>query len=81
MAPGSHLEDGDLREVLLLEVGVCDELQLGLKEAVERLQEKHNINALILKAGSLLSRVTCHSLAHLSIKGIFFLLAKTSEQL
>lgn len=47
-APGSHLEDGDLREVLLLEVGVRDELQLGLKEAVERLQEEHNMKHVLL---------------------------------
>lgn len=45
----SHLQDGDLREVLLLKVGMCDELQLGLKEAVEGLQEEGH--ALIVKAG------------------------------
>lgn len=40
-APGpvfTHLQDGDLGEVFLLEVGVCDQLQLCLKETIKRLQ-------------------------------------------
>lgn len=37
-----HLQNGDLWEVLLLKVGVCDELELSLKQAVERLQVKTN---------------------------------------
>lgn len=45
-----HLQDGDLREVFLFKVGVRDELQLGLKEAVEGLQgEGHALNS---KGGS-----------------------------
>lgn len=33
----SHLQNGNLGEIFLLKVGVCDELQLCLEETVERL--------------------------------------------
>lgn len=39
----THLQDGDLREVFLLEIGVSDQLQLCLKETVKRLQTEEPV--------------------------------------
>lgn len=39
----SHLQDGNLREVFLLKVSVCDELQFGLDKTEQRLQTTNDL--------------------------------------
>lgn len=62
----SHLQNGNLGEIFLLEVGVRDELQLRLEETVERLQGRRRTRKVLKRPRFFKEKICFRSLKQAS---------------